>query len=399
MAPSVKIVDSIDGSSGTSFEAALGMLEASTVLCKSKKKDGHSSNNLLSKSRQPIKKIDSANEDLKYRKIKEESSRSKKRESSLSKKKTPYKSEHDKENSDQPTGYRKEDKPERNIKIIIRSYSGEDNHHFEKKLGDINNENSKKRISKSHKKSVEKHTLSDYNNKNKSTKKTSLEKKDTRKRHRDPSVDPEAKKRKLDHTNTSKCKNDTSENYNPYSRGPSGKIDFDRLIESGTVSLSDAMDLLLDSVPEIADVSLNNQKRRLVQGPEALSRVNAAKHNQNTLYAEHESAPTKVPSLVNICNAFFQDNLSLIGYTGGVPYSVMKPILQKATTGELYRIEFNNQYLLNGQTDELWELHCRRDLPYRKKLCWESYRDMYIRYEMERLTNLGVLTGNTNKQG
>ncbi|CAG9760407.1 unnamed protein product [Ceutorhynchus assimilis] len=262
--------------------------------------------------------------------------------------------------------------------------SGKVKNQFDKKLGNGTKGNSKKKIPQSQKNiesSLEKYTSSDYKKKNKSMTRRSHKNRDHMKTHRE-------------HSEANNSKNSTSISYHyPYSIDPSGKIDFEQLVESGTVSLADAMELLLDSVPEIAHVSVDNQGRQLVHGPEAISRLNAAKYNQNKLYTEDKSSPTnQVPKLVNICNAFFQDNLSLIGYTGGAPYSVLEPILEKANPAQLYRIEFNNQYLIDGQTDALWELHCKRDLKYRKKFWWESYRDMYIHYEIERLTKLGVLT-------
>lgn len=69
--------------------------------------------------------------------------------------------------------------------------------------------------------------------------------------------------------------------------------------------------------------------------------------------------------------------LLALEYTGGVPYDVLKPILEKVTVEQLYAFENYNPYLI-GETDELWECHVKRHFRSAKRLENETWRDVYL---------------------
>lgn len=80
-------------------------------------------------------------------------------------------------------------------------------------------------------------------------------------------------------------------------------------------------------------------------------------------------------------------------YTGGVPYSILKPVLEKATPNQLFQMEHHNPYLIED-TDELWQLHCAREFKNKHREELETWREMYMRCLDEREAKLIALTAN-----
>lgn len=80
-------------------------------------------------------------------------------------------------------------------------------------------------------------------------------------------------------------------------------------------------------------------------------------------------------------------------YTGGVPYLILKPILDRATPDQLFNMEHHNPYLIE-ETDELWQLHCQKDFRTKKREELESWREMYMRCLDEREARLNFITAN-----
>lgn len=75
--------------------------------------------------------------------------------------------------------------------------------------------------------------------------------------------------------------------------------------------------------------------------------------------------------------AFYTLLFLALEYTGGVPYDVLKPIMEKVTVEQLYTFENYNPYLI-GETDELWEYHCKRHFRTAKRQELETWRDVYL---------------------
>lgn len=80
-------------------------------------------------------------------------------------------------------------------------------------------------------------------------------------------------------------------------------------------------------------------------------------------------------------------------YTGGVPYEILKPVLERATANQLLNTEYFNPYLIE-ESDILWEKHCKRECRGQQKQELESWRDMYLRCRDEREAKLRTLTSN-----
>lgn len=62
----------------------------------------------------------------------------------------------------------------------------------------------------------------------------------------------------------------------------------------------------------------------------------------------------EVPSLFDLCMQVIKDNIGELGFTGGIPYDILKPALERANPQQLMLIEGHNDYLIG----ELFETPC-----------------------------------------
>lgn len=52
--------------------------------------------------------------------------------------------------------------------------------------------------------------------------------------------------------------------------------------------------------------------------------------------------------------------ITALEFTGGIPFEILQPVLERASPQQLITLEDYNSYLLED-TDVLWESHCKRD--------------------------------------
>ncbi|XP_061913630.1 elongin A, like [Entelurus aequoreus] len=88
-------------------------------------------------------------------------------------------------------------------------------------------------------------------------------------------------------------------------------------------------------------------------------------------------------SLYQQCIRTLQNNINLLYETGGVPFEILEPVLEKCTPEQLLRIEECNPVYI-GVTDNLWGKHCQRDFKDAKLQQYESWKEMYVRLSEER---------------
>ncbi|XP_008060007.2 elongin-A isoform X1 [Carlito syrichta] len=101
----------------------------------------------------------------------------------------------------------------------------------------------------------------------------------------------------------------------------------------------------------------------------------------------------KMMTLHQQCIRVLKNNIDSIFEVGGVPYSVLEPVLERCTPDQLYRIEEYNHVLIED-TDQLWKVHCHRDFKEERPEEYESWREMYLRLQDAREQRLRVLTKN-----
>lgn len=64
-------------------------------------------------------------------------------------------------------------------------------------------------------------------------------------------------------------------------------------------------------------------------------------------------------------------------FTGGVPYELLRPVLERASAVQLFALENYNPYLLED-TDELWKVLCQKKFRTAVREEMETWRDLYL---------------------
>ncbi|KAH9508306.1 hypothetical protein Btru_050772 [Bulinus truncatus] len=101
------------------------------------------------------------------------------------------------------------------------------------------------------------------------------------------------------------------------------------------------------------------------------------------VYSGRKHGITEVKPLYDLCMQVLIENIDLIDNVGGVPYSILKPVLERCTAPQLYQLEDFNPHFLED-TNELWKNLCIRDFRGSKPDELESWRELYLRKFEER---------------
>ncbi|XP_060942717.1 elongin A, like [Limanda limanda] len=96
-------------------------------------------------------------------------------------------------------------------------------------------------------------------------------------------------------------------------------------------------------------------------------------------------------SLYQQCIRTLQNNIGMLHETGGVPFEILEPVLERCTAEQLLRIEECNPIYV-GVTDHLWGKHCQRDFKHSSLQEYESWKEMHVRLSEERERKLQRLT-------
>lgn len=118
----------------------------------------------------------------------------------------------------------------------------------------------------------------------------------------------------------------------------------------------------------------------------------SSKANRTKVYSGNR-VQRAVPSMFEMCIRVLQENIDFLECTGGVPFEILRPVLERAKPDQLGLIEYYNPYLLE-ESDVLWEPHCKRKFRLRPRLEMESWRELYERCTREDEEKLSRLTQN-----
>nr|XP_031837825.1 transcription elongation factor B polypeptide 3 isoform X2 [Nomia melanderi] len=124
-----------------------------------------------------------------------------------------------------------------------------------------------------------------------------------------------------------------------------------------------------------------------------LTDVICVKNQRTKVYSGNKSGYLTVPSLFEMCIQVLIENIDALEFTGGVPFDIIKPVLERATPDQLFMLEHYNPYLIED-TDRLWEFHCNRQFRNKEREEMETWREMYMRCLDEREAKLKTLTAN-----
>lgn len=137
-----------------------------------------------------------------------------------------------------------------------------------------------------------------------------------------------------------------------------------------------------------------SQPLNMLNETDALCASTTSKNQRTKVYSGVKSGVLQqVPSLHELCLRFLQKNIDALEYTGGVPFEILKPVIERATPEQLSSFEHFNPYLMDD-SDVLWQQHCQRKFKARKRLEMETWREMYYRCLSEQEALLNRLTKN-----
>ncbi|XP_036770576.2 elongin-A isoform X2 [Manis pentadactyla] len=150
-------------------------------------------------------------------------------------------------------------------------------------------------------------------------------------------------------------------------------------------------------LPSLELISSFQPKRKALSSPQEEEEAGFTGRRMNSkmqVYSGSKCAYLpKMMTLHQQCIRVLKNNIDSIFEVGGVPYSVLEPVLERCTPDQLYRIEEYNHVLIE-ETDQLWKVHCHRDFKEERPEEYESWREMYLRLQDAREQRLRVLTKN-----
>ncbi|CRK91517.1 CLUMA_CG005178, isoform A [Clunio marinus] len=151
-------------------------------------------------------------------------------------------------------------------------------------------------------------------------------------------------------------------------------------------------DYINSSVHGTSSNSNYRNQHKQMSDTDLLAESFSSKANRTRVFSGNR-VQKSVPTLFEMCIRILQENIEFLTETGGVPFDILRPVLEKAKPEQLCNIEYYNPYLLDD-SDVLWEPHCKRKFRTKKRLEMESWRDMYERCTREDEEKLNRLTQN-----
>ncbi|XP_028176699.1 transcription elongation factor B polypeptide 3-like isoform X2 [Ostrinia furnacalis] len=125
---------------------------------------------------------------------------------------------------------------------------------------------------------------------------------------------------------------------------------------------------------------------------DAMSMTMSSKNQRTKVYSGNKVIG-KIPTLYEMCVQVLQEHIDALEYTGGVPYDILKPVIDRATPQQLFVLEHYNPYLMED-TDHLWQKFCGKNFRNKQRQEMETWREMYMRCQEEQEHRLKSLTAN-----
>ncbi|KAH8409798.1 hypothetical protein KR222_008046, partial [Zaprionus bogoriensis] len=117
---------------------------------------------------------------------------------------------------------------------------------------------------------------------------------------------------------------------------------------------------------------------RSINESEALAAGISSKTMRTKIYSGVRTGQIlQVPSLFDLCTRVLQKNIDALEYTGGVPFEVLRPVLERATPHQLLNFEEYNPYLMDD-SDVLWKQHVQRHCRSQRREEMETWREMFL---------------------
>ncbi|XP_064480249.1 transcription elongation factor B polypeptide 3-like [Ornithodoros turicata] len=203
------------------------------------------------------------------------------------------------------------------------------------------------------------------------------------------------KKESSHHQSSSKSKRSTSKEENHHARK------MPEALQKPNLAPLDREEVL-STLPEIQPVYKPLPHHRFMEDGPVKNKRNlsneeaiiftSSRKDRTAVYSGRKSCYLpEVPTLYEACVRVLTENVEGLAYTGGVPYDILKPVLERCTPTQLYSLEDYNPYLLDD-SDELWQVHCGKDFKGIQPDAGETWREMYLKKYDEREEKLKSLT-------
>ncbi|BES92360.1 RNA polymerase II transcription factor SIII (Elongin) subunit A [Nesidiocoris tenuis] len=151
-------------------------------------------------------------------------------------------------------------------------------------------------------------------------------------------------------------------------------------------------------LPHVPENARRNSTTKTITNDEEMFSMMMNKNQRTKVFSGGKSTGrvNKVPSLYELCIKLLYDNIDGLEFTGGVPFDLLKPLLEKLNPDQLFVLEHYNSYLIED-TGPMWEFHCKKDFRTATRQDMETWRELYVRCMEEREEKLKALTQNITK--
>lgn len=95
----------------------------------------------------------------------------------------------------------------------------------------------------------------------------------------------------------------------------------------------------------------------------------------------------EIPSLFELAMKVLIENIDALDDTGGVPFDILQPVLERCNPQQLLHLEECNPYFLDD-TEPLWETLCFKDFRGTQPQHNQSWRELYLKNEQEKEVRL-----------
>jgi len=135
-------------------------------------------------------------------------------------------------------------------------------------------------------------------------------------------------------------------------------------------------------VPGFGDAS--PKKKKGVVGDELDAHALTSRKSRTQVFSGRKVATTaEVTSLFELSIKVLIENIDALEDTGGVPYEILHPVLEKCNPQQLLHLEECNPYFIDD-TEPLWEKHCCREFKGTKPDRNQTWRELYTKNQLER---------------
>jgi len=139
------------------------------------------------------------------------------------------------------------------------------------------------------------------------------------------------------------------------------------------------------------NVKGKNNRSKLGETPNLQEIV--SRKTKSVMYTGKKNTSGIVTSLHQQAMRVLIENVDSLYDTGGVPFTILKPLLSKCTPIQLERLEeYNPHFIADEESDELWKQHCQREFKGSKPREIEQWRELHKRLCDEREVRLRRLT-------